>query len=156
VFSPFKGPLAELERRLTEAGIKVARYDGDTPQWKRDEIEIDFDRKFCDQPGYEKKYQVLLANYKTGGTGLNFTGATETIILDEEWNPGKADQAFGRTDRLGQIKETRVTILRLKDSIDDWMVALNQQKAEMIAGFEESTVNLADELLNAMKGGTVQ
>lgn len=156
VFSQFKGPLAELEKRLTEAGIKVARYDGDTPQHKRDEIEIDFDRKFCDEPGYVKKYQVLLANYKTGGTGLNFTGATETIILDEEWNPGKADQAFGRTDRLGQIEETRVTILRLKNSIDDWMVELNKQKQEMIEGFEQSTVDLANELLNAMKGGTVQ
>lgn len=155
VFSQFKGPLAELERRLKRAGITVARYDGDTPEHARRGIELDFDRKFCDEPGYEKKYQVLLANYKTGGTGLNFTGATETIILDEEWNPGKADQAFGRTDRLGQIEETRVTILRLKDSIDDWMVALNEEKKNLIEGFETSTKDLGDELLNALKGGTI-
>lgn len=155
VFSQFKGPLKELERRCVEANIAVARYDGDTPQWKRDEIEIDFDRKYCDVPDYDKKYQVLLANYRTGGVGLNFTGATETIIIDEEWNPGKADQAYGRTDRIGQTQETNVHILRLNHTIDDWMVSLNEHKANMIAGFNDATEDLSQQLLNAMKSGEV-
>ena len=57
------------------------------------------------------------------------------ILMDEEWNPGKADQAMGRTDRLGQTEVSNVHILRLKGTIDSWMVALNEEKKNLIDGF---------------------
>lgn len=155
VFSQFKGPLKELERRLKDANISVVRFDGDTPQSIRDEAKIDFDRKYCDQPGYVKKWQVLLCNYRTGGVGLNFTGCTETIILDKEWNPGKEDQAFGRTDRLGQTEHTNVHIIRVEKTIDAWMDQINTEKADMIAGFNEATAPLSTQLLDALKSGEI-
>jgi SNF2 family DNA or RNA helicase len=159
VFSQFKGPLAELERRLKTAGISVVRFDGDTPDDIRNQAKLDFDRKFCEQPDYNEgngyKWQVILCNYKTGGVGLNFTAATEMIVLDEEWNPGKADQAFGRIDRMGQTEETNVHILRIANSIDSWMVKLNEQKKEIIDGFESSASNVASDLLTAMKNGDI-
>ena len=159
VFSQFKGPLAELERRLNRAGISCVRFDGDTPQHIRDEAKIDFDRKYCEAEDYNEgkgyKWQVILANYKTGGVGLNFTAATETIILDREWNPGKEDQAFGRTDRLGQTEHTNVHILRIPRTIDTWMDGLIEEKENLIAGFNEATESLSDRLLKAMRDGEV-
>ena len=97
----------------------------------------------------------MLANYKSGGVGLNFNAATETIVIDEEWNPGKADQAFGRTDRLGQTEHTNVHILRLMRTIDTWMVALNDEKKDLIAGFNESVEPINGRLLDAMKNGEI-
>ncbi len=152
IFSQFKTPLAELETRIKAAGISVVRFDGDTPQEIRDEVKIDFDRKYCDQPGYEPKWQVVLANYKTGGVGLNFTSATQMIILDEEWNPGKQEQAFNRIDRIGQTEETTVHILRLENTIDDWMADLIDAKRDMIEGFD-AKIDLQASLLKAMKEG---
>lgn len=152
VFSQFKGPLRELERRLTNAGISVARFDGDTPEAQRNIIRKDFDRKFCDEEGYEKKFQVVLCNYRTGGVGLNFTGATQMIILDEEWSPGKANQAYGRVDRMGQTEETTVHVLQLERTIDDWMRALNENKQAMVDGFEESA-NLQGMLAESFRKG---
>jgi SNF2 family DNA or RNA helicase len=159
VFSQFKGPLADLERRLTHHGISVVRFDGDTPEQIRSQVKVDFDRKICEDPDYNNglgyKWQVCLANYRTGGVGLNFTAATETIFLDEEWNPGKADQAMGRTDRIGQTEETNVHILRIPGTIDTWMVQLNEQKQEIIDGFERSASDTAKSLLDAMKNGDI-
>lgn len=152
VFSQFKGPLAELERRCKKNGISVVRFDGDTPQDIRVQVKKDFDRKFCDVEGYEKKWQVVLCNYKTGGVGLNFTSATQMIVLDREWNPGKQEQAYGRIDRMGQTEETTVHILNLEKTVDTWMDALNNEKQEMINGFETST-ELAGMLYEAMKNG---
>lgn len=154
VFSQFKQPLIELERRLNEAGISVVRFDGDTPEALRDEIKIDFDRKYCDAEDYEIKWQVVLANYKTGGVGLNFTGATQMIILDEEWNPGKADQAYGRIDRMGQTEETSVHILRLEKTIDTWMSDLIDEKRDIVAGFE-TTADIANSLLRSLRDGDI-
>lgn len=152
VFSQFKEPLKELESRLNAAGISVVRFDGDTPEWQRDEVRIDFDRKHCEAPGYEPKWQVVLCNYKTGGVGLNFTAATQIVILDEEWNPGKNEQAYGRVDRIGQTEESTVHILQLERTVDTWMRALNEEKQEMISGFETSA-KLQDMLKDGLAGG---
>jgi predicted component of type VI protein secretion system len=38
VFSQFKTALSEFEKRLTAAGVRVARFDGDTPDKLRLEI----------------------------------------------------------------------------------------------------------------------
>ena len=154
VFSQFKDPLKELESRLSNAGISVVRFDGDTPNAIRDQVKVDFDRSRCNEPGYEKKWQVVLCNYKTGGVGLNFTDATQTVILDSEWNGGKEDQALGRTDRIGQTEESTVHILNLNKTIDTWMRDLIQDKRDMVDGFE-STADLAQSLLKAMTDGEV-
>lgn len=152
IFSQFKTPLIELESRIRSAGISVVRFDGDTPQEIRDQVKIDFDRKYCDKDDYEPKWQVVLANYKTGGVGLNFTAATQMIVLDEEWNPGKQEQAFNRIDRIGQTEETTVHILRLEKSIDDWLADLIENKRNLIAGFD-AKIDLQASLLKAMREG---
>jgi len=154
VFSQFKDPLKELETRLNNAGISVVRFDGDTPQSIRDQVKVDFDRSRCNEEGYEKKWQVVLCNYKTGGVGLNFTDATQMIVLDSEWNGGKADQAYARVDRMGQTEETTVHLVSIDNTIDTWMNELVQEKRDMVEGFE-STADLAQALLEAMKKGDV-
>jgi SNF2 family DNA or RNA helicase len=153
VFSQFKGPLKELEARCEAAGISVVRLDGDTSEALRDEIRKDFDRRYADVEGYEYKWQVILANYKTGGTGLNLNAATHTIILDEEWNPGKRDQAYARTDRMGQSEESSVDVLRLSNTIDTWLAELIDFKADTIEGFESEAGLSAESLLAMMRKG---
>lgn len=150
VFSQFKQPLIELERRIKAAGISVVRYDGETSRDLANEIQIDFDRKYRPH-GTPYKWDVVLANYKKGGVGLNLNAATQMIILDEEWNPGKEDQAYGRIDRLGQSEETGVHVLRVNGTVDKWLASLIQEKRDMIAGFETHT-DLQQELLDILRG----
>jgi len=150
LFSQFKQPLIELERRLLAAGISVVRYDGDTPSDLRQRIQIDFDRKYQSE-GKPHRWDIVLGHYKTGGTGINLNAATQMIILDEEWNPGKEDQAYGRIDRMGQNEETTVHVLRNTGTIDEWMANLIAQKREMIEGFE-TQVDLQQELMDILRG----
>src|SRR6478735_4883598 len=150
VFSQFKGPLRELERRLNAAGISVVRFDGDTPEDTRNEVKRDFDRKYASETDY--KWEVVLANFRTGGVGLNFTAATQMIILDEEWNVGKNEQAYARVDRIGQTEETTVHILRLSNTIDTWLAELIENKRNMVEGFE-TNAEMQNELLRKMQNG---
>lgn len=149
IFSQFKTSLRELEKRFKAAGVSVVRFDGDTPQDIRDEVKKDFDRKYTGDEDY--KWQVVLANYKTGGVGLNFTCATQMIMLDEEWNPGKRDQAYARIDRVGQTEETTVHVLRQQGSIDGWMANLIQNKEDMINDFENGA-SMQAAFLDFLKG----
>ena len=152
VFSQFKGGIKELEVRLNANGVKAIRLDGDTPEAVKDQIKFDFDRSRCNVEGYEKKWQVCLANYKTGGQGLNFNDATQMVILDSEWNGGKTDQAYGRMDRIGQTEETTVHTLMIEGTIDTWMADLVQEKRDIVDGFE-STANLAQAFIQALQNG---
>lgn len=135
VFSQFKTALAELEKRLAKDGLKVVRYDGDTDDETRKAVKNDFDRRHVDSRGGEYTWDIVLCNFKTGGVGLNFTHATETIIFDEEWNPGKNEQAYRRTKRMGQTEVTNVWIPRVEKSIDNWLHSLNAQKRQLVDGF---------------------
>ncbi len=152
VFSQFKTGLAEFEARLTAAGLRVARFDGDTPASHRDAIKSNFDRSKGETP----KWDILLANYRSGGTGLNLTSASATHIIDEEWNPGKRDQAYARTNRIGQTDENDVHVYRIAKSIDTWMANTIQRKQHIVDGFNETAapaeVN-AESLREAMESG---
>lgn len=155
LFSQFRSSLAELQMRLdgleTEDGnvIRSVRMDGSTPDDVKEAIKHNFDKKY-NEP---KKWDVVLANYRVGGTGLNFTQARRTIVLDEEWNPGKRDQAYARTRRIGQDETTFVDVIRLEKTIDTWMARLIDEKEDMIGGFNESASDMQASWLNAFGKG---
>lgn len=157
VFSQFTKALDELNDRLNllsnpdnpEEPIRSVKYTGSTPQDLRLEIKTNFDAKKKE----EAKWDVVCANYKSGGTGLNLTATTQTIILDQEWNPGKRDQAYGRNHRIGQEHETMVHILEVEDTVDQWLDGIMEQKQEMLEGFTSSAVDMQDSYLAAIKKG---
>lgn len=153
VFSQFKTGLVELESRLKEKGLRVARFDGDTKDPERQKIKKDFLRASDGHIRETYNYDVVLANFKTGGVGLTFTEATYMLLLDEEWNPGKNEQAYARINRIGQTQENYVEILRLENSIDMWMKSLNELKKSISNGFE-GEVDMQASLNNYFSNGS--
>lgn len=152
LFSQFKTPLDELARRAAAAGIRVALLTGDTPEALRKEIRHDFDAKFREQRNGQYQWDVVLCHYRVGGQGLNFTEASEMVILDEEWNPGKRDQAYGRIERLGQEKPMTVHVLHMKNTIDDWLSGLMAAKEDLVEGFNTDMPS-AEDVLKAIESG---
>lgn len=153
VFSQFKAPLHELKNRIEAAGLKAVILDGSTPSKLRDEIRYDFDRKITPSRS-DAKWDVLLANYKAAGVGLNLTAATQLITLDEEWNPGKREQAWDRIHRIGQTENVTINVVRTKDTIDDWLAGIIDQKNAVVGGFEEAVLTIED-LKNAIDSGLI-
>jgi SNF2 family DNA or RNA helicase len=157
IFSQFKEPLHELQRRCEIAGIRSVIMDGDTPNSVRDEVRKDFDVR--ETPDRTKaKWDVVLCNYKVGGVGLNFTAATQMIVLDEEWNPGKRDQAYDRIHRIGQDKPVTIHVLRARIpgawGIDVWLADLIEQKEDLVGGFMNAT-DMAAAALDALRKGQI-
>ena len=156
VFSQFSTALQAFKGILEAQGLRVAVLTGATPRKERDEIKSNFYLA----KGEEPRWDILLCNYKTGGTGLNLTAATATHIIDEEWNPGKRDQAYARTDRIGQEQESDVYIYRIPASIDTWMSNTIHRKEQMVSAFndtmvDESTDMTVDSLSEAMRTGEI-
>jgi SNF2 family DNA or RNA helicase len=153
IFSQFNGPLDEIAERAKAYGLRVGHIRGGQSEAERDEIRIDADRYHDGIKDYQTKYDLLLINYKAGGVGLNLNDFTQTIILDEEWNPGKRDQAYGRTDRMGQTEETTVHVIRMKGTVDTWMAGLIEFKEDMTSGFESAVS--AQSMRDAIERGEI-
>ena len=156
VFSQFSTALVGFKEVLEEQGLRVALLTGKTPRKLRDEIK----NNFYEAKGEEPKWDIVLCNYKTGGTGLNLTSASATHILDEEWNPGKRDQAYARTDRIGQQLENDVYIYRIPASIDTWMSNTIHRKELMVSEFSDTMAGTEEEvslesLSDAMRSGEI-
>jgi SNF2 family DNA or RNA helicase len=151
VFSQFKEPLAVLAERAKKSGLRAVVLDGDTPESVRAEIKVDFDRTRCYENGRTSKWDVLFANYKVGGVGLNLTDATQIIVLDEEWNPGKEGQAFGRVNRIGQTEASAVHIVRMNNTVDSWLAGIIEEKRDMTNTFNGAMDKQA--ALEALKKG---
>jgi SNF2 family DNA or RNA helicase len=155
IFSQFSTALREMHNRINDMKnanddeVKSVVFDGATKEDVRAQIKTNFDKKLREP----KKWDVVLANYKTGGTGLNLTAATHTIIMDKEWNPGKENQALARTLRIGQDETTFVHYLVIPGTIDEWMEDIVQEKADLIAGFDAQAIDLKSELLKRLNGG---
>ena len=147
VFSQFKPPLYEMKERFEKRGIRVTMATGDQTKGHKDMVKQDFDLKFASKDDY--KWQVCFATYKAFGTGINLNAARHMIILDDEWNPGNEDQAIGRIDRINSTDQANVHIFRVKDSIDDFMAKLLEEKRKVTSGFG-AAISAAD-LLAAFK-----
>ena len=74
---------------------------------------------------------VFLISLKAGGVGLNLTAADTVIHYDPWWNPAAEDQASDRAWRIGQDKPVFVYKLITNKSIEEKILALQQNKAEL-------------------------
>ncbi len=90
----------------------------------------------------EDQTPVFLISLKAGGTGLNLTGADVVIHYDPWWNLAVQNQATDRAHRIGQRKVVSVYKLIVKDSIE-----------EKIQRMQEDKKNLADAILSGENGG---
>lgn len=153
VFSQFKAPLHELKRRIELMGKKAVIIDGDTPQWLRDEARLDFDRRHTPNRA-DAKWDIALCNYKAAGVGLNLTAATNMVVLDSEWNPGKRDQAFDRLHRIGQTENVTINVLSVKGTIDEWLDNMMVDKEGVISGAEATHIG-GNDLMNAIESGLI-
>jgi hypothetical protein len=124
-YSQFMPMLNILGRICRTEKWKFEKYTGSMTHDARDKAIENFGNP-------EKKIRVLLASLKCGGLGLNLTMASRVITLDPWWNQAIEQQAFCRVFRIGQTKNTSMTHLCVKNTIDAAIYALQGSKQENI------------------------
>lgn len=122
VFSQFVDHLALVRQHLEQQKICYQYLDGSTTVSERQKRVTAF------QQG---DGEVFLISLKAGGSGLNLTAADYVIHLDPWWNPAVEDQASDRAHRIGQTRPVTIYRLVTKDTIEQKILALHQQKREL-------------------------
>lgn len=123
LFSQFTSLLDIMTARLKRAKISYFVIEGQTPKKTRLELVKQFNE--AEQPA------VFLISLKAGGTGLNLTSADIVIHFDPWWNVAAENQATDRAHRIGQHHDVQIYKLIAKDTIEERIINLQQQKSAL-------------------------
>lgn len=81
-------------------------------------------RNYTVQKFQNGAFNIFFATLTTGGVGLNLTMATRVIMIDPWWNQAVEQQAFCRTYRRGQDKETSMMRFAAQGTVDEHILKL--------------------------------
>lgn len=134
VFSQWTLLLDLIEVAMHHSGMdKPVRYDGSMSATNRNHAAHRFREK--------DDVKVMLVSLRAGNAGLNLTAASRVIIMDPFWNPYIEMQAVDRAYRIGQQKEVKVYRILTKDTVEDRIVDLQNQKKELVeAALDEAAI----------------
>ena len=76
----------------------------------------------------DPKVTVLLASTKVASEGITLTEANNVIFINKWWNPSSNIQARDRVSRIGQTKLVNVISFKIKNSLEDNLEKILQNK----------------------------
>jgi hypothetical protein len=123
VFSAFTSMLELIRNNQRALGREPFYIDGQVPSEER----LSQVNRFNLGEG-----ELFLISLRSGGTGLNLTGADTVIHYDPWWNPAVEEQATDRAYRIGQENVVQVFKLVTRQSIEEKIYQMQQQKKELM------------------------
>ncbi|XP_076897923.1 helicase-like transcription factor CHR28 [Bidens hawaiensis] len=121
VFSHWTKMLDLLEMALDQNHIEYRRLDGSMSLSSRDHAVNQFNN--------DPEVRVMLMSLKANNLDLNKLAASHVILLDLWWNPTTEDQAI---NRISQTRPVTVSRLAVKDTVEDKIFKLQDEKRKMV------------------------
>uniref|UniRef100_A0AAV1TLC2 Uncharacterized protein n=1 Tax=Peronospora matthiolae TaxID=2874970 RepID=A0AAV1TLC2_9STRA len=123
IFTQMSSMLNILEVFLNLHGHTYFRLDGATKVEKRQMLMERFNRN-------EKIFCFILST-RSGGLGINLTGADAVIFYDSDWNPAMDAQAQDRAHRIGQTRDVHIYRLVSEHTVEENILRKAQQKRHL-------------------------
>lgn len=111
IFTQWRKMLSIIERFVIHQDWLYTRLDGNTNIAAR--------QRLVDKFNNDASYFCMLMTTRTGGVGLNITGANRVLLFDPDWNPSTDSQARERAWRFGQTREVVVYRLIMAGTIEE-------------------------------------
>lgn len=118
IFSTFKETVKTLTEQLQHLGVVVGTGDNDDS-----EIE-EAKQKFQTDPNTK----VFIGTWQKCGVGITLTAASYMIFIDHPWTSAGCEQAEDRIHRIGTNKSVFIYRLICKDTIDERVLELVNDK----------------------------
>ena len=100
IFTQMTRVLDILEQFLNIHGHRYLRLDGSTKIEQRQILMDRFNR--------DDRILVFILSSRSGGLGINLTGADTVIFYDLDWNPAMDKQCQDRCHRIGQTRDVHI------------------------------------------------
>ena len=123
IFTQFTAMLDILQRFLAILGIPSLRIDGATKPEVR--------QQYVDRFNRDERITCMVLSTRSGGIGLNLTGADTVIFYDSDWNPTVDLQAQDRVHRIGQTRNVTIYRLVVGNSIEEKILEKARQRKKL-------------------------
>lgn len=120
IFTQMTRVLDVLEGFLCMHGHTYLRLDGAT--------RVDRRQPLVDRFNNDPRVFVFILSTRSGGVGLNLTGADTVIFYDSDWNPTMDAQAQDRAHRIGQTRDVHVYRLVSIGTVEENILRKAEQK----------------------------
>ncbi|KAL3134959.1 Pharynx and intestine in excess protein 1 [Trebouxia sp. C0010 RCD-2024] len=136
IFTQMTKMLDVLEAFLNLHGYTYLRLDGTTKPEQRQASpalcpaplsNLILMQRFNSNP----KIFVFILSTRSGGVGMNLTGADTVIFYDSDWNPAMDAQAQDRCHRIGQTREVHIYRLVSEKTIEENILTKSDQKRQL-------------------------
>ncbi len=123
IFTQMTRMLDILERFLNLHGYTYVRLDGST--------KVEVRQQVVDRFNNDSKVFCFISSTRSGGIGLNLTGADSIVFFDTDWNPAMDKQAQDRCHRIGQTRTVHIYRLITLSTIEENIFRKSIQKREL-------------------------
>lgn len=79
----------------------------------------------------DEKVFCFILSTRSGGLGINLTGADAVIFYDSDWNPAMDAQAQDRAHRIGQTRDVHIYRLVSEHTVEENILRKAQQKRHL-------------------------
>ena len=79
----------------------------------------------------DPKLFCFILSTRSGGLGINLTGADTVIFYDTDWNPAMDAQAQDRAHRIGQTREVHIYRLICSSTVEENILMKARQKRHL-------------------------
>ena len=120
IFTQMTKVLDILEQFLNIHGHRYLRLDGATKVEQRQVLTERFNR--------DDRILAFILSSRSGGIGINLTGADTVIFYDLDWNPAMDKQCQDRCHRIGQTRDVHIYRLVSEYTIEANILRKSNQK----------------------------
>ena len=120
IFTQMTKVLDILEQFLNIHGHRYLRLDGSTKIEQRQILT----ERFNNDP----QFLVFILSSRSGGLGINLTGADTVIFYDLDWNPAMDKQCQDRCHRIGQTRDVHIYRFVSEHTIESNILRKSNQK----------------------------
>ncbi|KAL6886371.1 SNF2 family N-terminal domain-containing protein [Trichoderma longibrachiatum] len=120
IFTQMTKVLDILEQFLNIHGHKYLRLDGAT--------KIEQRQILTDRFNHDSRILCFILSTRSGGLGINLTGADTVIFYDQDWNPAMDKQCQDRCHRIGQTRDVHIYRLVSEHTIEANILRKASQK----------------------------
>ncbi|SPO30146.1 related to SWR1 - DEAH-box protein, putative RNA helicase [Ustilago trichophora] len=120
IFTQMTRVLDILESFLNYHGYRYLRLDGATKVEQRQALTEKFNR--------DLRISAFILSTRSGGLGINLTGADTVLFYDLDWNAAIEAQCMDRAHRIGQTRDVHIYRFVTEHTIEENMLRKANQK----------------------------
>lgn len=96
----------------------------------------------------DDKCNLIILNYRSGGTGLTLTASSRVAFIEFPWTYADCEQAEDRAHRVGQKNNVNCYYFLGENTIDKYMYDIIQTKKDIANGVTGTETQIEEDMVN--------